>query len=466
MYLKLILLIILMSDKWLTKYKPKNIKEIIGNSTDILKINYWLKSFHDKKHNYSTIIITSYHGIGKNMIIELLLEKNNYYSQILKFKDNKNKNIFENIKNNISRIKNRNYFIKDNKNYSLILDDFDKITLKREKDIIIELIKNNNINKFFPIILISNLSHSKLIKETLNRYVIKYKFIKPSKKDIFVFLNKILENEKINIISENIKKIIIKYTSYDIRKLIITLYDIKRTFNFDLITEDLFNQYLDNSKKKNKNIELFDATKMLINNYNGIDKSEYYYNIDKVLVPLTIYENYYKIINHKYKKNTNIIINLLKNVTSSISKGDIIETNIYTDQNWHFHKIHGFNSCIKTSYYINKINSQSKKLKYKIDFSSDLNQTSLKNINKKNIFTLKKIFKNKKNNYDIIYINKIVYDYILNDKYDKIKEFIDEYNINIKTFINFLKINKIQQKLDINTKYLKKLKNILKQISK
>ena len=40
------------------------------------------------------------------------------------------------------------------------------------------------------------------------------------------------------------------------------------------------------------------------------------------------------------------LINVLKNVTKSISLGDIIETNIYTDQNWYLHDIHGFTSFI------------------------------------------------------------------------------------------------------------------------
>ena len=84
-------------------------------------------------------------------------------------------------------------------------------------------------------------------------------------------------------------------------------------------------------------------------------------------------------------RSKNSINVALKNVTDSISKGDVIETNIYTDQNWFLHEIHGFYKCARTSYHINKHKPTFKKSSipyYDMKFSSDLNQTSLKNINK------------------------------------------------------------------------------------
>ena len=65
----------------------------------------------------------------------------------------------------------------------------------------------------------------------------------------------------------------------------------------------------------------------------------------------------------------------MKHVTESISRGDVIETNIYTDQNWYLQDIHGFITCAETSYHINKYNKIKKKLYYNLSFSSDLNKT-------------------------------------------------------------------------------------------
>ena len=69
-------------------------------------------------------------------------------------------------------------------------------------------------------------------------------------------------------------------------------------------------------------------------------------------------------------------------ISDSISRGDNIETSIYTDQNWYLQNIHGFYSCLNTSYWINKFNDKDID-QGSIKFSSDLNKTSLKNINKK-----------------------------------------------------------------------------------
>ena len=49
-----------MSDIWISKYRPKNIKDIIGNKCNIEKIDKWIKS---EKKNMS-LVISGYHGIG------------------------------------------------------------------------------------------------------------------------------------------------------------------------------------------------------------------------------------------------------------------------------------------------------------------------------------------------------------------------------------------------------------------
>ena len=40
-------------------------------------------------------------------------------------------------------------------------------------------------------------------------------------------------------------------------------------------------------------------------------------------------------------------------ISDSISRGDNIETSIYTDQNWFLQNIHGFFTCINTNFWIN-----------------------------------------------------------------------------------------------------------------
>ena len=137
------------------------------------------------------------------------------------------------------------------------------------------------------------------------------------------------------------------------RRLISIVYDLYNSFDGKDIDKESLKLYYSNSQKKCKDTSLFEASKTLIDEYTDVNNSLSLYKVDKVLVPLTIHENFTKSIFNRYKDN-NIFFDSLKNVTDSISKGDVIETNIYTDQNWFLHEIHGFYTCARTSYHINK----------------------------------------------------------------------------------------------------------------
>jgi hypothetical protein len=143
--------------------------------------------------------------------------------------------------------------------------------------------------------------------------------------------------------------------------------------------------------------------------------------------------------------NNKTILDIMSIVTNSVSIGDVIETNIYSDQNWFLQNIHGFYTCVNTSYTMNNIKNN-KQLKTKFDydlvFSADLNKTSSKNINKKkNISMLQLKFKNK-NIDDILYINKILYELEKNKNTSIIKSLKNTYKLDNKNIQIALKIDK------------------------
>lgn len=439
-----------MCDIWIEKYKPKKIKDIIGNSNSILKINHWLSNFKNEKH--SSLVISGYHGVGKNLITKILLENNNYYFKWLDYKDEKAKNLFDDLVNCFTGDTLEKFFSKENKKFALIINDIEKITLKNEKSRIKELVKQNYIRKYFPIIFISNMQHNKLLTDILD-HSDSIKLSQPSDKDLLVLLNRIVCKGDIIISDEKIKKKLIKYAQNDMRRLISIVYDLSNSFeNGKDIDKESLKLYYSNSQKKCKDTSLFEASKTLIDEYNDINNSLSLYKVDKVLVPLTIHENFTKSIFSRYKKN-NIYFDALKNVTDSISKGDVIETNIYTDQNWFLHEIHGFYTCAKTSYHINKhdLSKKSTPNYYEMKFSSDLNQTSLKNINKKQITNLQKIFQNKSFN-DIINLNKLIYHLVKNEKIKELYSIMKDYDSNVKTVETIIKIDKTLPKISLNQK--------------
>ena len=449
-----------MCDIWIERYKPKNINEVISNHELIKDLSDKIKDF--KNNNYSNYVVSGYHGVGKNIISRLILESNNYVIKYLNYKDEKVTELFDDLVNYCKGEKIDNLFCKNNKLFALIINDIEKITLKNEKNRIKDLVKMNSEEKLFPIFFISNIQHNKLILDIL-QYSYNIKVQQPKKKDLLKLIDKITTSENILIEEKESKLKIIDFCQYDIRRLITILYDLKNSFNDNVINFNDISQYIDSSYKKLKDISLFEASKYLIDSYEGIESCLSYYKVDKVLVPLTIHENYSKSLFKKYK-DKRTLISTFKNVSDSISIGDVIETNIYTDQNWFLHDIHGFYTCSNTSYNINKVSNNDKgniNKSYEMKFSSDLNQTSLKNINRKQITNLQKILPYKNVN-DIINLNKIIYHLISQEENEKIYEIVKNYGSCYRLVENIIKIDKTLPKIAISQKNKKILNNYIK----
>jgi hypothetical protein len=449
---------------WINKYKPLIIDDIIGNANQINLFNDWLNNL-DKIKNQS-IIITGNQGIGKTTIIKLLLEQKNYIVRIIKsyeIKDHRNLDDFNDYHNFIMSIyskltiNNNN----NNNNIALVFDETENITLTSEKKYIIDIYKENNKIKNFPLIFISNNQHSKLLYD-LKKCCKEINFTNPTVDELKYLINKIYKNE--NIILENFDENsikIINFSQFDIRKLINIIEELSYHKINNIITNNIVNTYLIKSKEKNIDTGLFDASNKILNNYLDYDIIIKLYETEKVLLPLMIHENYIKKLYCNNITNMELLLNNIINIADSFSKGDNIETSIYTDQNWYLQNIHGFYTCINTSYWINKINNN-----FKISdivFSSDLNKTSLKNINKKNINNLSKIISNK-NNLEILMLNKIANSFIKNNKENILIEKLSAYNkdITIKEIELSLKIDKTNDISILNTKDKKRIIKSLK----
>jgi hypothetical protein len=200
---------------------------------------------------------------------------------------------------------------------------------------------------------------------------------------------------------------------------------------------------------------LYESTRKIFDKYTNIPKSIELYETEKVLLPLMIFENYAKNLLQRQISTNKELYEIMYKVSDSISIGDNLETNIYTDQNWYLQNLHGFYTCVETSYYINKYPRKNSNM-YTLSFSTDLNKTSLKNINKRNINNIQNLLENK-NLTDIMYLNKIINHDINNNKYGFIKKFIKNYNLNNKHIELFNKIDKSLDKIKFNNKIKKQL---------
>ena len=449
-------------DLWINKYKPKNINDIIGNLNNINEFKKWLNNLNNNKNK--GIIISGDQGLGKTLSIQLILENFGYIVRKINPNEIKDHRIYDdfndyyNFKNSIySKIKSNNTKNK----IALIFDETENITLTSEKKYIMEIYKENNKSKSFPLIFISNNQHSKLLND-LKKGCNEIIFQKPTIDELKVLIKKIGSKENISFKSEHLIERLIEFSQYDIRRLINLFQEVSYHIKNNVITEENINEFILKSKEKNIDTCLFDSTKRILNYYLDYDIINKLYESEKVLLPLMIHENYLKKMLNKTKEPIHNILQNIVKVSDSLSIGDNIETSIYTDQNWYLQNIHGFFTCINTSYLINKNINNYKITQEDIKFSSDLNKTSLKNINRKNITNLSKIINNKSNQ-EILMLNKICNYFIQNNKENVLINILNNYtkDITIKEIELCLKIDKTT---DFSTLCSKDKKKIIKSI--
>ena len=449
---------------WINKWKPNDITEIIGNKQSISKIDEWLSKFD--KHTNNSIIISGSHGIGKTLAIELLLKKYNYISKIIypdELKNFRNDTEFDdyyNYDNSVFtkfKMKSKNNS-NDNKKIAIVFDEIESISLSSEKKYVFNIFKTNAKMKSFPLIFISNTNHSKLLND-LKKYCMEIKFYSPSSYDLGKFIQKICKEEKIEVKDYNALEKIIQFSQYDVRRLINLLQEY--SYNYKILNVKDIDTFIEKSISKDTSIGLFEASLELLNNENNFEQIYKLYEIDKVLIPLMVHENYYKkIVSTKNKTTFEEQVQEMINISESISIGDTIETSIYTDQNWYLQDIHGFYTCYNTSYISSKMNK--KITPSEIKFSADLNKTSLKNINKKNILNLEKII-GKRTIEEILLLCRLSNHMISTKQTQYILDILKNYkeDFDIKDLELCLKIDKTIDFITLSTKEKKEINNLI-----
>jgi DNA polymerase III delta prime subunit len=430
---------------WVNKHQPSCVEEIIGHKEEIHQISKWLNSF--KNSEYSSIFISGNHGIGKTLTVQLILKQFNYKVNIINPNDIKDyrgddniDDFFETSESIESKIKIKNHNFSNRT--AIIFDNAESISLTSEKKYILDIFKENNKKKVFPIIFISNGNHSKLLSD-ISKQSLNIKFNTPPSEDIVKFMKSICKKEKILIQNMSSALELINFSQNDIRRLINLLQELSIQFNGKIEKEDIYN-FITNSKEKKIDVSLYEATSLLLNQDLDHETVLKLYQTEKVLLPLMIHENYLK----KIKKVDDVEKTLYKmvKISDSLSRADNIETSIYTDQSWYLQNIHGFYSCMNTNYWVNEnsnINISN------LEFSKDLNKTSLKNINKKNINNLHKII-GKKSIEDLLIINR------LNNNLFNDKKYIDIINT-LKHYKKDLDIKDIELTIKIDKSYPFKL---------
>ena len=472
-------------DTWFTKYKPTSISDLVGNKKSTSLLSSWLKSFElNKKKKLkelnnkagkkqrvkkqlvnesddaalgkkkliistcSSILLTGNHGIGKSVTLDVIIKELGYTTQVINnnMKTKNTKDVLKHSSNSSDVLGLMNGDDKEKK--VIVIDKIETITSSTEKKYILSLLKENSKLWCYPIVFLSNNNHNKLLTD-IKKISFEIKFYNPFDSEMLTILAKIAKGEKMRFQDKSVLNSIIDYSQQDIRRLIFILQDIKYTYGNCSITYELLEEYKNMSKQKDIDYDLFNAAEGLLYKYEDIDTCLRYYETEKVLLPLMIHQYYpqcvawnHKGLSHQYQLATQI--------SDSLSWGDIIENLIYGDQNWNMQEIHGFYTCVNTSYQLS--NGQNKDIrKCSLKFAEDLNKTSIKKINKKNITNANKCFGNM-DIMDYIYINKIIQKLIRVGDIKGCVDLLSGYNAKLEHIESLLKIDKIKTKTEDNGK--------------
>lgn len=486
-------------ENWLDKYRPKKLSDVMGDKYQIGRIEQFIKQFAKKKIDTNkisspNIIITGSNGIGKTLIVDLILKENDIekvvadLSNISIIRKTKKKDKIDKEMTSTNRTIKSYYLslvnsysfssIGDNiinRNIALVFDDVSNISNPKEKEAIKLLVKLNNKQKKIPIIIIANTKHSKTINELRKMVTYIVKDINNSNKkegkkivnevllkapdylQIFQFVKKICKEENLNLVTkktdeENIYVQLIEHAQYDIRRLINILEELKMMHDDSEITYNDFVTYCDTSKTKDLDHGIYEATRILLNKYVDIDTALSLYGEERSTIPLMVHENYPLNIKHQYPKlPLKDQMEMIFNISKSISESDKIDGLIYSNQCWNLQSVHGFYSCVLPSYYINKHPDKlCNKEKYR--YTQDYNKTSIKKINNK---VIKKAQENqflkKVSIYDFLYMASILKTLFENKKWKKIAELMKPYDLTLKEIESLIKIDKIKKSKNVLT---------------
>ncbi len=219
---------------WTEKYCPKTISEVIGNKDNIKSIQEWLTKFPKKS---CSILISGSHGVGKTTTAELILKEAGYtvsYFNMEQILEQAEVDGLEKYIKNIDKQSAVDIFtgVTASKKIAYIVDDIRSISSQKEKSALLSIKKFNEKHKKFPLILICDSQHNKLVNE-LRKTITEFKFENPDNDDISPLIKKICKNEGLKLDfkdkkdDEDILYYLTEHSQNDIRRMISILQSLK-----------------------------------------------------------------------------------------------------------------------------------------------------------------------------------------------------------------------------------------------
>jgi len=193
-------------------YRPDKLSKFVGNETAILPFIQWLLNWSQNVEK-KCLLISGNCGIGKSLLVELILKKHDYNIIELGIDENRDKT---SIQDKLKLIIQNKYTFNNQQN-ALVISDIDSFSEHGFIATLLECIKITCI----PIIFICNNRYDSNIKPILN-YCFDIKMTTPEYKDVYNFICEIIKNEKIKI-NESVVHELYETSNGDIRFMLNTL---------------------------------------------------------------------------------------------------------------------------------------------------------------------------------------------------------------------------------------------------
>ena len=462
---------------WVDKYRPKEFTNYLAGENIKSTIKEWITDFKAQKPNSKNcLFLVGPPGVGKTTIAHLILEMFDY--DIIEFNTSDARTpklVKAKMETTLGKKNVLNLLCNKKKNMAIIMDEIDGMTTGErsgltelikimfpKKNVIMKDKRRFNYLSQTPFICISNTLDKKLNEIKAKSVFIKFPM--PNKMNLEKYCRHILEQEQLDY-NEEIVNIIIANSQYDYRRLGIQLEYVYKS-KVPLTTENV-TDLLENYAKKDVDYTYYECVDKMLGKYQGIKDTISIYNSNKNLIPMILYENFSDhIINNKDntdKEKLESIVNIYKNYSES----DILDYNIYINQDWGLYNVNAVYKCVEPSYIINTTLKPKPKPKPKpckesaLNFSSLLNKTSQEYCNIKYINTIKiKLFKLSDTNI-IWQFTDIFFNYIHANRYATLRNLIKHYKMSIDDMDKLMKYLPLAKQPIYTLKKRNELKKIL-----